>query len=108
MKYRKYILLFLLVAFCFTDCKKYPEGPTFSLRTKMARITGVWDVEYYEASGIDSTSYVLSSPCYCQYYFSMNTKQILILSDYAINFMFCFTYMQKHTTYMSLHTFHTT
>ncbi len=72
---RKYLLVFLFIAFCITDCKKYPEGPTISLRTKMARITGVWDVEYYEANGIDSTSYVLSSPCYCRYYFSNSSNK---------------------------------
>ena len=65
-----YFLLLVFVASTLTTCKKYPEGPNFTLRTAMCRITGVWDVTYYEANGIDSTSYVFNSPCYCRYYFS--------------------------------------
>ncbi|HEY4799002.1 MAG TPA: hypothetical protein VII99_08005 [Bacteroidia bacterium] len=34
----------IIIAFTvvFTSCKKYPDGPTISLKTKMARITRVW------------------------------------------------------------------
>jgi len=52
----KYILLFLLLAFCFTDCKKYPEGPWISLRSKEKRLLGNWKVQKYLIDGVDSTS----------------------------------------------------
>lgn len=77
MKTKKYILLFLLVVFCISDCKKYPDGPRISLLTKMCRITGVWDVEYYEVDGIDSTSYILNSPYYYRLYFQRGHKSCI-------------------------------
>jgi len=69
-----YCLLLLFITGIFSTCKKYPDGPRLSLRTKMARITGVWDLEYYEVDGIDSTNYVLNSPYYCRYYFKSENK----------------------------------
>ena len=59
---RKYILLFLFTAFCFTDCKKYPEGPAFSLRTKKQRVTGGWEIETFLINGADSTTTLPRSP----------------------------------------------
>lgn len=35
-------------------CKKYPEGPTFSLRSPSQRIIGEWNLNYYNINGIDS------------------------------------------------------
>lgn len=34
----------------FTSCKKYEEGPTFSLRSKTARLTGEWTLDDLDAS----------------------------------------------------------
>jgi len=56
MKTNIYILLFFLVVFCITDCKKYPEGPRISLRTKKIRIQGVWYTELFLVNGEDSTA----------------------------------------------------
>lgn len=56
MKYTKYILFFLFVAFFITECKKYPDGPCFSLRGKEARLLGSWDVETFLINDIDSIS----------------------------------------------------
>jgi hypothetical protein len=56
MKYRKYILLFLFIAFCLTDCKKYPEGPRISLTSKVKRVLGNYRVESFLIDGADSTS----------------------------------------------------
>ncbi|MFM2225066.1 MAG: hypothetical protein RJA07_1268 [Bacteroidota bacterium] len=40
-------VMILLVIFVLSGCKKYPEGPSFSLRTKKARITNTWTLEKY-------------------------------------------------------------
>lgn len=68
---KKIISYYLLFCFAFLliTCKKYPEGPLLSLRTKMARITGVWEVEYYEVDNIDSTSHLVASPYSYGFYF---------------------------------------
>lgn len=45
---KKLTVLFMAiatVAIVFNSCGKYEEGPDFSLRTKMARMTGTWEVE---------------------------------------------------------------
>lgn len=41
----KIILSILAVAFVLSGCKKYEEGPGFSLLTKKSRITGLWELE---------------------------------------------------------------
>ena len=74
MKKIKIILLLVFLLGIFTTCHKYPDGPAISFRTKMCRITGVWDLQYYEVDGFDSTSYVLNSPYYCRYYFQSGDK----------------------------------
>lgn len=51
-------------------CKKYPDGPAISLRSKTSRISGEWDVEYFSINGYDSTSYLKSLPFYGKYYIS--------------------------------------
>ncbi len=40
-------LALLAVAFVLGSCSKYEEGPSLSLRTKKARITGTWKVDKY-------------------------------------------------------------
>lgn len=34
----------VLLSFSFTSCKKYEDGPSFSLKTKTGRLTGEWEV----------------------------------------------------------------
>ena len=48
--------LFLFVVFCITDCKKYPEGPWISFRTKETRLLGSWKVQKYLIDGADLTA----------------------------------------------------
>jgi len=40
------------------SCKKYPEGPAFSLRSKTERVSNTWKVENYKINGSDFTSLV--------------------------------------------------
>ena len=49
----KFFLAILSVAFILTSCKKYDEGPAFSLMTKKARISGEWRVEQEISSSGD-------------------------------------------------------
>ncbi len=54
----KNILLSLLVLvsiITFDSCKKYPDGPMLSLRTKTERVSNVWRVEKLTKNGTDIT-----------------------------------------------------
>jgi len=43
MRKLTYIFSILIILLLFVGCKKYEEGPTISLLTKKARITGIWE-----------------------------------------------------------------
>jgi hypothetical protein len=62
-------MLICLSVLFLTDCKKYPEGPLLSLRTRRQRIIGTWELESYISNGIDSTSYIKNNPLYSHYKF---------------------------------------
>jgi hypothetical protein len=38
-----------------TSCKKYEDGPAFSLRTKKARLQGDWKIDSFSIDGVDYT-----------------------------------------------------
>ena len=67
MKVKKYILLFLFLSFCFVACKKYEDGTCISLRTKKARVTGVWEPEVFLVNGVDSVNELKADTCYGTY-----------------------------------------
>ncbi len=48
--------LLLSAIFIISSCKKYEEGPAFSLRTKKARLCGDWKIESITYDGVDNTS----------------------------------------------------
>jgi hypothetical protein len=55
------ILIFLLAALSFvipTGCQKYEEGPSFSFRSRTARVANTWKVDNYKVNGTDYTSLV--------------------------------------------------
>ncbi|MCX6295116.1 MAG: hypothetical protein NTX97_03445 [Bacteroidetes bacterium] len=52
----------------FSGCKKYPDGPLFSIYSPQVRILGEWDVNYFSVNGFDSTSYLKAQPFYARYY----------------------------------------
>lgn len=54
---RLFIKIFFIV-FCisFASCKKYEDGPAFSLMTKKARISNIWAVDKYYLNGVDKTT----------------------------------------------------
>lgn len=44
-----------MIVLTFISCKKYPDGPTLSLRSKAARISNTWKVDKYFKNGADET-----------------------------------------------------
>jgi hypothetical protein len=38
------------------SCKKYPDGPTISFRTRTERVANTWKVDNYKVNGSDYTS----------------------------------------------------
>ncbi|MDP1803114.1 MAG: DUF5004 domain-containing protein [Bacteroidota bacterium] len=40
-----------------TFCKKYPEGPSFSLRSKSERLSNLWKIQQLIYNGADSTAF---------------------------------------------------
>ena len=71
MKQLKVILIFVFLSTILCTCGKYPDGPWFTLRTKMSRITGEalrnnspqkssWGINKYLVNGVDSTQALLS------------------------------------------------
>ena len=48
-----------------SSCSKYADGPKFSLRTKVARLTGHWAIEKVLVNGNDVTStYTTGNPSF--------------------------------------------
>ena len=54
------VLLAGLIIPTIQSCKKYPEGPTISLRTRTERVANTWKVDNYKINGSDFTSLVSS------------------------------------------------
>ncbi|MBI3502218.1 MAG: hypothetical protein HY063_10525 [Bacteroidetes bacterium] len=47
------LLAMAIVAITFNECKKYPDGPGLSLRSKTARMTDNWKISSYKINGVD-------------------------------------------------------
>jgi hypothetical protein len=56
MKRNIFALTIVMAAlFVFNSCGKYEEGPSFSLLTKKARITGIWKFDKMYENGVEIT-----------------------------------------------------
>ena len=53
---KKLVLAVIGCAFIATSCKKYPDGPEFTLESKTARISGNWKIEQVLVNGYDVTN----------------------------------------------------
>ncbi len=51
----KKLILLLTFLTCFTSCKKYAEGPSFTLLTKKSRVANNWKLKKYFIDGADKT-----------------------------------------------------
>ena len=58
MKTMSLLLFGALMMVTVQSCKKYPDGPALSLRSKTARVANTWKVENYKENGNDYTSLV--------------------------------------------------
>ncbi len=56
MKSKQLIAFTVLSLFIILSCKKYPEGPALSLRSRTARVANTWKVEKVTENGVDFTS----------------------------------------------------
>ena len=52
----KYLLLFSVTSTLFIGCKKYPDGPAFSLLSRSARMANTWHIDTYYENNVDKTS----------------------------------------------------
>lgn len=68
----KILPLILIASLFFSNCKKYPEGPVISMRTKIARITGVWEPTVFLVNQQDSLFYLKADSCFDNYLFITN------------------------------------
>lgn len=61
MKSKTIILAILLIGsiVLVESCKKYPDGPMLSLRTRTERVANVWKVEKLTKNGVDVTARAL-------------------------------------------------
>ena len=50
------IICIITSALLLTDCKKYPEGPGVSFRSKKERIANTWKLSKYYENSVDLTS----------------------------------------------------
>ncbi len=53
---RHRLFLILAVLFFSGSCKKYPEGPTVSLRYRSERLSNIWKLASYLQAGTDKTT----------------------------------------------------
>jgi hypothetical protein len=61
--YSRIMLLALVVALVLPACKKYPEGPAVSFRSKTARLVNQWKIEKVISDGQDVTvNYTTAMP----------------------------------------------
>ncbi len=79
MNFKNIILVIILVSATLVGCKKYEDGPGFSLRSKEGRVANTWKVESFTINSIDNTS-LLKNENYMETYdkdgnysFSTNT-----------------------------------
>jgi hypothetical protein len=57
--WKKLLSIALLMA-VLASCHKYPDGPSFSLLTKKARLDNIWRLQQYLVGDVDKTNAYLS------------------------------------------------
>ena len=67
MTTKSFFFYLLIASASLSSCKKYDEGPAFSLRSRTARVENTWKVASYTINGVDFTS-TLTSVNYTEAY----------------------------------------
>jgi len=62
-------------------CKKYPEGPAISLRSKKERVANIWKLDALISGGVDSTAYFTG-------FFNDYTVTLTRSGSYTISYSF--------------------
>lgn len=57
MKQLAILILMLAGSLLLTECRKYPEGPAISLRSKKERVANTWKLDALLSHDVDSTAY---------------------------------------------------
>ena len=52
---KKFTSIFILILF-FSSCKKYENGPAFSLLSKKERVANTWAIQMVKENGVDKTN----------------------------------------------------
>lgn len=93
--------LFAIVALVFSSCKKYEDGPAFSLRTKAERLSNTWIINSASEDGVDKTSDFNSF--YAGYSLTINkgntyslSYRILNVTDYSESGTWVFNEKKTH------------
>lgn len=50
------VIIIIISSILFTQCKKYPEGPSISFRSKKERLANTWKISAYKINDVDSTT----------------------------------------------------
>lgn len=53
---KKVVIITLVVAFAVASCKKYPDGPDISFRSKAERLSNTWVIDQYFENGVNKTT----------------------------------------------------
>jgi len=56
MKTKNILFGILVIASSLTSCKKYPDGPSISFRSRIERVANTWKMEQVMLNGSDVTS----------------------------------------------------
>ena len=62
----RYIISLILIVVILTSCKKYPEGPFISFRSRDTRVVNSWGVEKALVNNVENT------PIYSKYTYDFN------------------------------------
>lgn len=79
MKKSALFLCIVLIIASFMQCKKYPDGPAISFRSKAERVANTWKVSKYMEDNVDKTS---DFNTYLNSYVLTTTKS----GDYTISY----------------------
>lgn len=55
------VLFFGILISLTVSCKKYPDGPSFSLRSKKERLANTWKIQSGQINGVDRTNDFLNT-----------------------------------------------
>lgn len=81
MKPLAVLILVLCLSVVFEGCKKYPEGPAISLRSKKERVANTWKLDAIISGGVDSTA--LFNQFYKDYTLSLTKNGSYTISYYV-------------------------